>query len=85
MEEEKKKKKRGKACCLVVNITVAILDVIHNPVFYLKQHSGGWFLSASPGGPNRKSKSLYPDSSKNTNIKIPTQVYRSYVPSSCRS
>jgi hypothetical protein len=32
------------------DITIAILDIIHRPVFYLKQRFGDWILSPFYGG-----------------------------------
>jgi hypothetical protein len=44
--------------CHLINITITILDIIHGPVFYLKQHFGHWILSPTSGttysvGPNK--------------------------------
>jgi hypothetical protein len=48
-------------------VTITILDIIHRPVFYLKQRLGDWILSPSSGwkysvGSNRSSLCLRTES-----------------------
>jgi hypothetical protein len=34
---------------LDLDTIIAFMDIIHHPVFYLKQHFGDWFMSLSSG------------------------------------